>query len=73
MANLLFILLLVFGCADNYELIDEKTRFNKKSGEIEVLEESGKWINKEKSIKEQNYNNNPNNKFSENNMTYFLL
>ena len=73
MTSLLLIFLLIFGCADNYELIDEKTRFNKKSGEIEVLEESGKWNNKKKFIEEQNSNDNPNNKFSENNMTYFLL
>tara|TARA_B100000029_G_scaffold172246_1_gene168644 strand:+ start:423 stop:638 length:216 start_codon:yes stop_codon:yes gene_type:complete len=71
MTKLFLILLLALGCSDNYELIDEKTRFNKKSGEIEVLEESGEWINKKN--EEKKSNTNPNNKFSENNMTYFLL
>ena len=69
----LLIILLLTSCSDNYDLIDEKTRFNKKSGEIEILQESGRWIDKKKIIDEQNSNSNTNNKFSENNMTYFLL
>ncbi len=71
--KLLLILLLIFGCSDNYDMIDDKTRFNKRNGEIELLQESGQWIQKKEIIKQQENNNQINNKFSENNMTYFLF
>tara|TARA_B100000959_G_C14477793_1_gene417874 strand:- start:194 stop:397 length:204 start_codon:yes stop_codon:yes gene_type:complete len=67
---------MLLGCSDNYELIDSVTRFNKQSGELEILQESGEWIEK-KSIKIKEKTNSvstdSNDKFSENNMTYFLL
>ena len=34
---ILFISLFIFSCGDNYEMIDETKRFNKSSGEVEIL------------------------------------
>ena len=53
MRYLLLILLLVFGCSDSYEAIDENTRLNKKTGEVEILQSTGDWVSKSLILKDQ--------------------
>ena len=51
--TILFILLFIFSCGSKYEMIDGKSRFNKRSGEVEILQDDGRWISKSKELKEK--------------------
>ena len=49
--NTLFIsFLIIFGC-EKYEFVDKNTRFNKRTGETEILYNDGKWMTKSQRIK----------------------
>ena len=49
--NTLFIsIIIIFGC-EKYEFVDKNTRFNKRTGETEVLYGEGKWMTKLQRIK----------------------
>mgnify|MGYP001216634286 CR=1 FL=1 len=51
--NILIILLLIFITSCNkYEYVNDETRFNKHSGEIEKLSSKGEWNSLEKKLKE---------------------
>lgn len=46
------LLLIVIGC-EKYEFVDKNTRFNKWTGETEILTGEGEWIEKSKQLKEK--------------------
>jgi|TARA_B100001971_G_C18204820_1_gene546887 hypothetical protein len=49
--GLLFILSLI-GC-EKYQYVDKNTRFNKRTGETEILTSQGDWIEKSKQLKKE--------------------
>ena len=55
MRNLIILssLIFLFSCGDKYEMIDEKSRFNKSSGEVELLQENGEWISNVQILKDK--------------------
>ena len=51
--NILIISIFIFSCGGKYEIIDDVTRFNVSTGEIEILQENGQWIKKSTILKEK--------------------